>query len=316
MSTAGCTACTVSNVLPGASLLARILLIHMLIKGKAEQINHHVWKLKQNNRFYSVKQYDSQATLYKVNQIHEQLKEIGFSHMLPVVKSDYPLLFVQPWLARARSVNFKKRNDRVDSLAALRKLHATGGRFDWKSAQYLHHYPLALKWEDRLFRFQSIRKACEVYIGKNVVEDIIFYAESALRMIKKMNRSTEQLTLLHGDVVHHNLLRDGDGFIRLIDFDLASIGDARTEIALWMHRVLPQIDYDLPFLINEHPYLQTLDESTFYLLLYPNELLREWLHFFSLSSKSRERQLKHILPFTKDAHAHWPKLWYNIEQLS
>ena len=40
-------------------------------------------------------------------------------------------------------------------------------------------------------------------------------------------------------------LRDKDGFIRFIDFDLACTGPAGTEIALWIHRVLPQIDYDI-----------------------------------------------------------------------
>ncbi len=288
----------------------------MMIRGKAEQINHRVWKLEQNNRYYSVKQYDSQETLYKVKMLHEKLEELAFPHLLPVSENAQPHLLVQPWLANARNVNFKKRRDRVDSLEALKNLHETSAQFDWETEQYLQHYTLISKWEDRLFRFQAIREACEIYLGKKTVTDIIFYAEKALRKIKKTYQPSEKPTLLHGDVVHHNLLRDQDGLIRLIDFDLASIGPASTEIALWMHRVLPQIDYDLPFLLNEHPYLQTLDESTFYLLLYPNEILREWLHFFSLSTETREKQLKYILPFTKVACSHWPKLWYNIEQLS
>lgn len=288
----------------------------MIIRGKAEQINHHVWKLEQNGHYYSVKQYDSQETLYKVNKLHEMFKALQFSHVLPVVKSEHPLLFMQPWLERARSVNFKKRRDRIDSLETLRQLHATGERVDWTSVGYLQSYPLISKWEDRLFRFEAIRGACEEYIDDAVIEDILFYAKNALRIIKKHYQPSEKETLLHGDVVHHNFLCNQNGLIRLIDFDLATTGPASTEIALWMHRVLPQIDYDLSFLMQENLYLQTLHPSTFYLLLYPNELLREWIHFFSLPKAAREKQLKHILPFTNIAHSHWPKLWYNVEQLS
>lgn len=288
----------------------------MIIRGKAEQINHHVWKLEQKGCYYSVKQYDSQERLYKVKKLHEMFEVLQFPHVLPVIKSEHPLLFMQPWLEKARSVNFKKRRDRIDSLETLRQLHESGERVDWTSVGYLQSYPLISKWEDRLFRFEAIRGACEEYIDDAVIEDILFYAENALRMIKKHYQPSEKETLLHGDVVHHNFLCDQNGLIRLIDFDLATTGPASTEIALWMHRVLPQIDYDLSFLIQENLYLQTLHPSTFYLLLYPNELLREWIHFFSLPKEAREKQLKHILPFTNIAHSHWPKLWYNIEQLS
>jgi len=286
----------------------------MIVKGKAEQINNNVWKLERNGRYYSAKHYDSSSTLYKVNAIHEQLRSLSFPHIVSVMPSEHPLLFTQPWLKNARAVNFKKRADRTESLEALINLHETQSQFDWTKAHYLHEYPLQVKWEDRLFRFESIREACEMYIGKDAVDDIIFYAESALRIVRKSYNHEEKKTLLHGDVVHHNILRDGDGMIRFIDFDLACVGPSGTEIALWMHRVLPQIDYDLEFLMNEQSALQSLGKSSLDLLLYPNELLREWLHFFSLSKNAQERQLKNMLPFTESALSHWPKLWYNVER--
>ena len=87
-----------------------------------------------------------------------------------------------------------------------------------------------------------------------------------------MGESEEKETLLHGDVVHHNILRDKYGIIRFIDFDLTCTGPPGTEIALWIHRVLPQIDYDIEFLINEQPSLRNLDDCSKTLLLYPNEV--------------------------------------------
>lgn len=287
----------------------------MKVKGKSEQINNNVWKVERNGHHFSVKRYDSSAIALKVNELHKALHALSFPHIVPVVPSEHQLLFMQPWLKNAKPVNFKKRADRTVSLEALMTLHETASQIDWPATSYLHQYPLLAKWEDRLFRFRAIREACEVYIGKNQVDDILLYATNALRIVRRTYQDHADNTLLHGDVVHHNILRDHKGVIRFIDFDLACIGPAGTEIALWMHRVLPQIDYDLEYLMNEQPSLQKLNESSLALLLYPNELLREWLHFFSLSKVAQERHIKNMIPFTESALSHWPKLWYNVERI-
>ena len=154
---------------------------------------------------------------------------------------------------------------------------------------YLHPYPLVVKWEERIIRFRKISEDVKHTSEKVHVEEILFYAMNALRIVKKTYKDHLDGTLLHGDVVHHNILRDQDGIIRFIDFDLASTGPAGTEIALWIHRVLPQIEYDIEFLLNEQPSLQKLDDSSKSLLLFPNELLREWLHFFTLSQEQKNK---------------------------
>ena len=287
----------------------------MKVKGKSVQINNNVWKLERNGYYYSVKRYDSSATAFKVNELHKTLHTLSFPHIVPVMPSEHHLLFMQPWLKNAKPVNFKKRADRTASLEALTALHETTFQFDWPAASYLHQYPIIEKWENRLFRFEAIRELCEVYIGKNDVDAILSYAMSALRVVRRTYENHIDNTLLHGDIVHHNILRDHKGVIRFIDFDLACIGPASTEIALWIHRVLPQIDYDLEYLMNEQPVLQELNDSAMSLLLYPNELLREWLHFFTLSESAQEKQIKNMVPFTKSALSHWPKLWYNVEQM-
>ena len=284
-------------------------------EGKIEQINSNVWKLEKDGRFFSVKQYEFSSTALKVKTIHDTLRGLAFPHIVPVLPTDHHLTLMQPWLEGAKPVNFKKRADRTDSLEALTKLHETSSLINWPAEPYLHTYPLLAKWEDRIERFQNIGESCEVHIGKNNVEDILFYANNALRIVRQSYRDQIDDTLLHGDVVHHNILRDNLGIIRFIDFDLTCTGPAGTEIALWIHRVLPQIDYDLEFLVNEQPSLQMLDYSSIALLLYPNELLREWIYFFTLSEAAQERQVKNLIPFTESALSHWPKLWYNVERM-
>jgi hypothetical protein len=287
----------------------------MKLDGKLEQINSNVWKLERDGLFYSVKQYDFSAIALKVKTVHDTLRSISFPHIVPVLSNEHQLTFMQPWLEGARSVNFKKRADRTDSLEALMALHETGSIINWPGEPYLHPYPLEAKWEERINRFQNIREECEKYIGKSNFDDIVFYAKNALRLVRKTGLSEQAETLLHGDVVHHNILRDKYGIIRFIDFDLTCTGPPGTEIALWIHRVLPQIDYDIEFLVNEQPALQNLDDSSKTLLLYPNEMLREWLHLFTLPKRSQERQVKSLVPFTESALSHWPKLWYNVERM-
>ncbi|WP_342511125.1 phosphotransferase [Sporosarcina sp. FSL K6-1522] len=284
--------------------------------GNLEKIKDNVWKREQDGKRFSVKRYQSMSTIVKVREVHDLLKGASFSNIVPVVADDNPLLFVQPWLDGARAANFKKRVDRTDSLAVLHALHETAEQIDWHASPYLHPYPLIAKWENRIVRFREIRGMCEAYIGKGRVDEILFFARNALALVKKNYRTDKDCTLLHGDVVHHNMLRDEGGIIRLIDFDLACVGPAGTEIALWMHRVLPQIGYDVEFLFDEQPSLQKLDRTSKTLLLYPNELLREWLYLFTLSPASRERHAKQLIPFTESALSHWPKLWYDVERIN
>jgi serine/threonine protein kinase len=280
-----------------------------------EKIKENVWKMEKFGKYYSVKKYDSISTIVKVKHIHETLNGIGFPHILPVISTDDPLLLIQPWLENARSVKFNKRADRIDSLEALHALHGTTIRVGWSASNYLHHYQIIKKWEDRVIRFRLIAEACEKYIGKQSVNEILFYAVHALQVIKKRIHDESENTLLHGDVVHHNILRDENGVIRFIDFDLACTGAPGTEIVLWMHRVLPHINYELDFLMNEQPSLHSLPYTSKILLLYPNEILREWLYFFSLTPSGREKQAKNLIYFTHSALSKWPKLWYDVERM-
>lgn len=287
----------------------------MMLERKFEKIKENVWKMEREGDHYSVKRYRSISTVTKVRYLHEELRSIAFPHIVHVEPGEDQLTFIQPWLSGAKPVNFKKRSDRTDSLAALHALHETQEQIDWHASPYLHPYPLITKWENRIIRFRDIGDACGAYIGKDRVDEIVLYASKALNIVKKNVNVRQESTLLHGDVVHHNILRDQNGLIRFIDFDLACTGPADTEIALWIHRVLPQIGYDIEFLFDEQPSLRQMDRASLSLLFYPNELLREWLHLFSLPPASRVRQAKQLIPFTESALSHWPKLWYDVERI-
>lgn len=279
------------------------------------KIKKNVWKMESGGAVYSVKKYESLAQAVKVRQVHQVLSKHKFPHIVPILDKQDPLLIMQPWLEGARAVNFKRRMDRMDSFKALQALHDTQLHVDWSIVTCLPYYHMLEKWDSRLAKFSELFELCEHYLPAHLIEELMGYAEEALKICRKQPPPTPSFTLLHGDVVHHNILRDVSGQIRFIDFDLACLGSAEDERVLWMHRVLPQISYNVAFLLGEHPALQTLSNQGLAKLLYPNEVLREWLYFLSLPTAQQQRMASKLLLFTESALSHWSRLWYDVERM-
>jgi aminoglycoside phosphotransferase len=286
----------------------------MALEKNIRKVKKNVWKVVEEDSAYSLKRYMTRSTAVKVEYVHRQLHAIRFPHIVPIIPTEDPLLIMQPWIEGTKPVNFRRRADRTDSLLALQALHRTKEHIDWDASPYLHRYQLLEKWRDRLDRFIDNRVALENFIPGQMIDEIIMYGENALPIVKKSSRKVSDYTLLHGDVVHHNILRDGNGLVRFIDFDLACTGPQGTELALWMHRVLPNVFYNLEFLLSEQSSLNDLDDASKSMLLYPNELLREWLHLLDMPKAKQESLVRKLIPFTEYALSSWPKLWYDIER--
>jgi aminoglycoside phosphotransferase len=286
----------------------------MALEKNIRKVKKNVWKMVEGEYAYSLKRYTTRSTAVKVEYVHRQLHAIRFPHIVPIIPTEDPLFIMQPWIEGAKPVNFRRRMDRTDSLLALQTLHRTKEQIDWDASPYLHRYQLLDKWQERLDRFIENRDAFGKFIRKQAIEEIIMYGEEALPILKKNYRKLSDYTLLHGDVVHHNILRDGKGVIRLIDFDLACTGPPGTELALWMHRVLPNVCYNLEFLLAEQLSLNDLDNASKSMLLYPNEMLREWLHLLNMPEEKQGNLSRKLIPYTEYALSSWPKLWYDVER--
>lgn len=223
---------------------------------------------------------------------------------------------MQPWQDGSRVADFVHKKDRTNALQLLKQLHETGERVDWKGSKLLPESRQLLKWRLRLTRFQEGLPTLAYYLPKNLLRQILSYGERALLEIKKaeIDLPKEKVTLLHGDVVHHNFLVCADGRMCLIDFDLAQKGEAGDELILWLHRVLPNMNYNLLDLMDEQAHLQTIPTEKLHRLKFPNELLREWLHVLTLNEEQRDVFLDYLLPFTETALTSWPDLWYDSER--
>ena len=281
-----------------------------------EELKPNIWKYKYRSDYYFVKRAKQLEVAEKVKKIHQQLAQFEPSLALPLVPSDDDQLIVQIWQEGSHSADFSQKKDRKQALDLLISLHDTSNNVAWNQVPGLYQHSQLLKWQMRLMRFKSRRNELRAFLTKEEVTQILQYAEKAIRLIEMEDVQEKELTLLHGDVVHHNFLWCTDGELRFIDFDLAHLGEPDDEYILWLHRVLPAVDYDLEKVLAELPKLKRLDKSKLHRLKFPNELLREWLYVLDLPLNQQMVFLDYLLPFTKRALTYWPRLWYDSDRFA
>ena len=274
-------------------------------RGHYVQLKPNVWKWQVGPHAFSIKKYEYQADVDKIRFIHEQLTRVGADYIVPIEPYSDPLVIQQPWIDSGRKVQFSNLDDRKESLALLHQLHDSQKQIKWQESKLFQEMNINRKWAHRLEKWQQYETFLFQKLGVSKTQKITQLATNSLAKLKPISRVN--LSLLHGDVVHHNFVREKkSNNLFIIDFDLACIGPAEVELVLWAHRVLPHFDYDVEVLLGEHPTLRNIDLNY---LLFPNELMREWLYASTLP----DHQLRVFLPklkiFTDKALKMAPKLW-------
>lgn len=276
-------------------------------------IKENCWKWDSEKGAYFVKYYNHQHVAEKVRMIHKRLTSIDFPYSIPLQPNQDKQTIIQPWHI-ATSANYDDRGDRLQAILCLQALHETNEPINWEKEPLLPSYSLIEKWTVRLNRFIQHEAKLTALLGRDY-EMIVNIALLSLKEIRKLRPPAEKLTLLHGDIVHHNILLSQTDVPKLIDFDLAALGHASDEMILWLQRALPNVGYQLKSLLNEHEYLSITKPKLPY-LLYPNEVMREALYVLRVEEEQREPLCQFLLPFTKEALANWSRLQYAIQSVS
>ncbi|MCH7322222.1 aminoglycoside phosphotransferase family protein [Solibacillus sp. MA9] len=245
-----------------------------------------------------MKYYEDIGLAQKVKYVHQELENIDFPYHVPLEQNESGHILKQKWID-GTSVNYEKRAHQILALQALETLHNTSNKINW-SREELPNYNLQQKWQRRFERFVMQQEALKSLLRDNY-DIIVNEALAALNAIEQSQKYQEAITILHGDVVHHNFMVSANE-VKIIDFDLATLGEASDELILWMHRVLPQTNYNLKKLMKTHPYLQTAHHKLHY-LNFPNEILRESLFYLKLN----ERQKLSCYPFIQSIVRDWLK---------
>lgn len=246
-----------------------------------------------------MKYYENGFVAQKVKAIHRELENIQFPYHIPLVENEEPHIIKQFWF-EGKSAEYKRFEHQQLSLHAIEKLHETNEVIPWAETGILSTYQLQEKWTRRFERFINHEKELRRLLKRNY-DILVNHASYALGLMAQITVPSEKQTILHGDVVHHNVMLRGED-VKLIDFDLASLGEASDEIILWLHRVLPHVQYEVQPLVNDHHYLHKAQEKLHY-LFFPNEILRECLFYLKLS----DRQKLSCYPFIQSIVYDWMK---------
>lgn len=274
--------------------------------------------MTRHEQVYFVKRFTQKRNIDKIQSIHKKLQQHDFLDIVPIEDViDYQYI-VQKWQSGSYPADFSLKKDRTVALQLLNRLHATAEHIHWKNIYVIPQTKSLLKWQFRLQRFQQAYSQLSHYIADKDLQKIMQYGEWALYDIQKaeQNLPPSKLTLLHGDVAHHNFLIRENGDMCLIDFDMAYVGNADDEVLLWVHRVLPQMNYRVRELMEEQSDLANVRREKWHRLKYPNELLREWLLLLKLQGEEQELLLQHLLPFTKTALSCWGDVWHDSERFA
>lgn len=271
------------------------------------KLKDNCYKISTRDGLKFIKYYDDKSTLKKVVTIHRKLEKIKFPYTEPLELNKEERCVSQNWLF-GRPANYDSRHDRVIVHRMLKQLHKTREKIEWQK----YNFPrinLKEKWHARLNKFKSSKDAIEPYL-MGYYKEIIDMAEES---VTKLDESVfiRPKTLLHGDVVHHNFLLDMKP--KIIDFDLAVFGDPTIEEILFVHRVLPYMDYNMNALISEIPELKRITKFKAY-LRYPNEILREWNHFVNSNRAQQEILLPYVRQLTEGTFRHRTKFLAQLNE--
>ncbi len=182
-------------------------------------------------------------------------------------------------------------------LALLDQFHQATAKFE-KSFEQLEYCHLIERWQLRLQEFLY-----HLHIQSSDYEKKFFYpyvqfGEKALQGMKEFDGVDKgHSVIIHGDVAHHNFLRNQAGELHLIDFDLIARGHAMFDILQYANRILPVCQFslmklkDFPIINHffQHPYF-------LYALSFPSDIFREFnrMHRLRVSVGHRELFLQSI----------------------
>ncbi|WP_428909250.1 phosphotransferase [Niallia sp. Krafla_26] len=188
-----------------------------------------------------------------------------------------------------------------EAMSLLQKYHQTSKKLVGSYRRLLPSFDLQNKWEERFFLFLKNEDILSYFIPREIVSELISWAEWSLKGLKKEKESLfrQPVVILHGDVAHHNFLRKSNGDLYLIDFDLISVGPVFADYVQYANRILPFLNWSLPAL-NEFPIIQPYFQQKLFLyaLAYPTDIFREWNRLIKEQSHQDLNKIRNTLQLT------------------
>ncbi|WP_312474016.1 phosphotransferase [Neobacillus sp.] len=251
-------------------------------------IRKSVFFLKTDKNTYIIKGYHTNRRLRLQEAFTDTLRKEGFTKtylfLTPAVKEE--LFFEGTYFGCIEYIppnktgfSFHTQKNRQEGIELLNQFHQITASFEVRYRRLLPKGQLIEKWTDRFYLFSNNLPFLKYFMNEPFISEMLTWANWSLEGMEKNRRFflREPFVILHGDVAHHNFLRDKEGKLHLIDFDLISIGIPSLDFLQYANRILPYIDWSFERLSSLKQIRKYLHEEAFlYALAYPADIFREW----------------------------------------
>lgn len=270
-------------------------------------LQRSVLLLKTEQHLYVVKGYQSNQRLKIQEAFTSTLRKEGFMNTYVFLQSPAKeqLFFEGSYFGLIEYIpqnkaafTFQTPKNRRDGLDLLEKFHHATVSFETRYRRLLPKADLIGKWTERLEIFSNNLPFLMYFMNEPFISEIVSWANWSVKGMEA-NRDyfeEEPFVILHGDVAHHNFLRNEDGKLYIIDFDLISIGPRVLDYLQYANRILPYLDWSIDKLGSLKQMRKFLHDNSFlYALAYPTDIFREWNRLIREQSYSDPHKLQQVM---------------------
>ena len=273
-------------------------------------IRQSVFLLKTNKNTYIIKGYHTNSRLRLQESFTATLRREGFTRSYLYLDSPMkePFYFERTYfgcmeyISPSKTVfSFQTHKNRQEGLDLLEQFHNTTARFEARYQTLLAKGRLIEKWTERFSVFSNNLPLLFKFINEPFILEMVSWAKWSLAGMEDNHSffKKEPFVILHGDVAHHNFVRDTKGHLHLIDFDLISIGTASIDYLQYANRILPYIDWSFERLTGLKQIQNCLNEKAFlFALAYPADIFREWNRMIREKSYTNPKKYKQVMDLT------------------
>lgn len=291
------------------SIIHRLLTLLKKERGfiQLQQLRKNVYYVQTVNGEFILKGFLTRRELMIQEKFINQLYQKGFIYtpmFVKTKKSFYVAPYYFAWFHFVKegfpSFHYRYELDRISGLTLLNHYHATSEKLVKEFTPTLSSFHLINKWSDRLFQFVQHTPYLTYYLSKEKVAQLIQWGEWSLTGVKHQPDIfyVEKKVILHGDVAHHNFIRDEKRQVYLIDFDLISIGCRANDLIQYVNRILPAIKWSYEKLASYEQLQFYLNETAFlYALAFPADIYREWNRLLR-TNRLNEQKLSQLIHLT------------------
>ncbi|WP_257009357.1 aminoglycoside phosphotransferase family protein [Bacillus sp. 7884-1] len=266
--------------------------------------------IKTEKNTYMLKGFHTNKRLRLQEAFTSTLRKEGFAKTYLFVHPEIkdPLFFEGTYFGCMEYIppnktpfSFQSQKNRQEGLELLEQFHLVTSSFESRYRTLIAKGIIVEKWRDRETIFSSNLTTLKYFINEKILAELVDWANWSLNGMET-DRSlfvNEPFCILHGDVAHHNFLRDSKGLLHLIDFDLISIGPPSLDYLQYANRILPSLDWSFERLSHFSQFQPLLNEKAFlYALAYPADIFREWNRLIREGSYREQHKYNQIMNLT------------------